>query len=142
MSSIPFGTKLARDDVVGRTLVEIYSRHRFDVDGLDWCDAFFELDSGATFALPFEDAGGFVVEPPLAECQRTQDPILRAILGEKISAVVRTVEGTEESPYLLLASGNAIMHVMGAPHGVNYAGLYISAPGELDVSCMVDFFEA
>jgi len=142
MSALPFGTQLNRSDIVGQKLVDIHYRHRFDVEGLDWSDAFFELDSGVTFALPMEDAGSFMVEPPLTECRSIEDTTFRSLFGKTIAAVVRPIEITGESPYLILDSGHAILHVMGAPHGVDYAGLYINSPGDLDMSRMVDFFHA
>lgn len=143
MSTFPDGSELGRNDVVGRTLVEILQTPLVTEREIDWVYTFFRLDSGASFCLPFDDAGRFCVEEPSAECTPQDYPDLRPVLGQRVTAVLRRGPDSgicHDSPYLIMENGYVITDVMGDYHGLASAGVYVYAPSEIDTSSMVDFF--
>ena len=105
--------------------------------------SFFRLCSGATFCLPFEDAGGFCVELPSDDAEPIEHEDLKHVLGQRITHVLR--DGPEsdlchDSPYLILENGFVVTDVMGAPHGTGSAGVYVYRSEEVDLSKLIPFF--
>ncbi len=143
MSQILPGSELGRDDVVGRTLVAIMQSGLLIERSMAWVYTYFRLDNGAVFALPLDDAGGFLAEEPRPECSPQDYPELKPVLGQRILNVLR--EGPDSdachfSPYLIMENGYIVTDVMGCPEGLNDAGLYVYSPGEIDTSTLIDFF--
>ena len=143
MSSVPSGTELDRDDVIGRKLVDIVQSGSINDDGMDWVYTFFRLDSGATFCLPCENAGGFLTEEPKPDSTSQDHPKVQSVLGQQIVAVLR--QGPEgdsfhDSPYLVMENGYVVTDVMGDYHGTGYAGCHVYSPNEINTSTMVEFF--
>lgn len=142
-SSFPEGSHLGRNEVFGRTLVEILQSPLVTEKEIDWVYTFFRLDSGAAFCLPLDDAGSFGVEEPPPNCEPQDYPELKPVLGQRITAVPRLGPNAgfcHDSPYLVLENGYVVTDEMGDYHGLAAAGLYVYAPSEIDTSTMVDFF--
>lgn len=132
MSQILPGTDLSRDHVVGQRLVAILQSGLIVEDGMEWVYTYFRLDNGAVFALPIEDAGGFLAEAPRPECSRQDYPELTPVLGQRIVSVLRDGPDSDvchDSPYLIMENGYIVTDVMGYPAGPGYAGLDVYAPG-------------
>jgi hypothetical protein len=143
MSLIPPGTRLGRDDVIGRKLIDVLQSGTIVENDMEWVYTFFRIDSGAVFCLPFADAGGLVVEEPRSDCTSRDYPELKPVFGQRIVNVFRDGPDAEcclDSPYLIMDNGYVITDVMGYPEGPGRAGLYIYAPGHIDTSKMIDFF--
>ncbi len=143
MPSVPSGTELGRDDVIGRKLVDVVQSASINEDGLDRVYTFFRLDSGATFCLPFDDAGGFLAEEPRSDSVSLDHPDVKSILGQRVAAVLRQRPDADfyhDSPYLVMENGYVVTDVMGDYHGTGYAGLHVYPPGNIDPSAMLDFF--
>ena len=143
MSSVPPGTDLGRDDVIGRMLVEIVQSEHINENGLDLVYSFFRLDSGATVFLPFDDAGRFLTEEPPADAATLDHVLAKPVLGQRIADVVRQGPDADfyhDAPYLIMDNGYVVTNVLSDYHGTGYAGLHVYMPGEIDVSQMADFF--
>lgn len=125
MPTIPPGTRLGRHDVIGRAIVSIVQSGTNNASKeMDWAFTFFQLDSGAVFCLPFEDAGAFLTEIPPKDAQPLEHLRLDSVLGKRIVHVLR--DGPEskmghDSPYLILDNGFAVTNVLGEVALVRWA---------------------
>jgi hypothetical protein len=145
MPSIPPGTHLGRDDIIGRRLVDIVQSSSIDDDGMDWVYTVFRLDSGATFFLPRDDVGRFLAEEPPLDSTSLDHPDVRPVLGQRIRSVLRQGPDADfyhDSPYLVMENGYVVTDVMGDYHGMGYAGLHVYAPTDIDTSTMIDYVRA
>ena len=147
-------SELGRDDVIGCRLVDVVQSTTLDDeddsgevsnvdDGMDRVYTFYRLDSGATFSLPFDDAGAFSSEEPARGAVSLNHPQVKPVLGQRIIKVVRRGPDADfyhDSPYLIMENGYAVTDVMVYPSGVGYAGVHVYSPQEIDFSKMVDFF--
>ncbi len=152
MPFVPPGSKLGRNDIVGFRLVEIVQSESLDDDtpeessaddGMDRVYTFYRIDSGAIFFLPFDDAGAFSTEEPPHDAVPLDHPGAKPVMGQRIIDVVRhgpDADFDHDSPYLIMDNGYAITDVMVYPHGVDYAGVHVYAPDEIDLSKMIEFF--
>jgi hypothetical protein len=144
MPTIPPGTYLGRNDVIGRTLVSIVQNGSTEPGGMDWAFSYYRLDSGAVFGLGCQDNGTFVSEIVPEDAGPIEHPLIDHVLGQQIVQVLR--DGPEsgmhlDSPYLVLQNGLLVTDVMGAPQGLGAVGVYIYTADEVDLSKLIEFFD-
>jgi len=136
---------LARHDVVGATIVEVFQTYRLMKGWLDSTSTYFRIDSGLTFRMPYIQ-GTWRTERIPWRARRLRFEAEQNIEGSRITGVyVEPKEGEDWDPSeaikLLLEDGRWVTERMVAPHGTGDAGLWVHKAGTFDLSNHLDFWD-
>lgn len=131
----PVVAQLLPNQVIGRTLKEIWQVCNLNTSGLDWVTTYFVLDSGISFCLPWEGADGLSGESIPSNAEKVSDSLLVTVIGQRITALLKALPESNvpsESLYLLLESGFLVSDVCGGWHGTGGVGVFVQRSDETD----------